>query len=65
MRLIENEMFVEQLALTEASYVTTRLLQRFDAIENCGPLDKEPKHALTLTSCPADGVVVRLHEAKA
>ena len=52
----------QQFAITEASYVIIRLLQRFDGIEN---LDHEPTtHNLTLTSCPGSGVKVRLHEAK-
>jgi cytochrome P450 len=54
----------QQFALTEASYVTVRMLQRFDAIDD-GPLAKGPvRHGLTLTSCPADGVKVRLHVAE-
>ncbi|KAI9859465.1 MAG: hypothetical protein M1830_006301, partial [Pleopsidium flavum] len=52
-----------QFALTEASYVTVRLMQRFDKIEN---LETEPlvKHNLTLTNCSATGVKIRLHEAE-
>ncbi|KAH8744982.1 cytochrome P450 [Diaporthe sp. PMI_573] len=52
----------QQFALTESSYVTVRLLQRFDAIEN---LDRDPvpKQHLTLTSCSANGVKVRMHAA--
>ena len=53
----------EQFALTEASYVTVRLLQRFDGIVNCDPAT-ETTHGLTLTSCPGNGVKVRLHAAK-
>ena len=52
----------EQFALTESSYVIVRLLQRFDAVQNCDP-NPVPVHNLTLTSCPADGVKVRLREA--
>ena len=53
----------QQFALTEAGYVLVRLLQRFDNIENhCLPRD-EMRYNLTLTSCPADPVLVRLHEA--
>jgi len=50
----------QQFALTEASYVTVRLLQRFDKIEN---LETDPvvRHNLTLTNCSANGVKVRLH----
>ncbi|KAI9871006.1 MAG: hypothetical protein M1830_003538 [Pleopsidium flavum] len=53
----------QQFALTEASYVTVRLMQRFDKIEN---LETEPlvKHNLTLTNCSATGVKIRLHEAE-
>ena len=48
----------QQFALVEASFVIVRLLQRFDDIQN---LDAEPEtHRLTLTSCPGNGVKVRL-----
>ena len=52
----------QQFALTEASYVTVRLLQRFDKMEN---LETDPivKHNLTLTNCSGNGVKVRLHVA--
>lgn len=52
----------QQFALTESSYVTVRLLQRFDAIEN---MEQDPvvKQHLTLTSCKAGGVKVRMHVA--
>lgn len=53
----------EQFALTEASYVTVRLIQRFDRMENLDP-ELAPKHNLTLTSCSAAGVQVKLHEAR-
>ncbi|KAI0407177.1 cytochrome P450 [Xylaria palmicola] len=52
----------QQFALTEASYVIVRLLQRFDAIENLDT-DTEPTHNLTLVNNPFKGVQVRLHEA--
>jgi cytochrome P450 len=52
----------QQFALTESSYVTVRLLQRFDAIENL-ERDPVPKQNLTLTSCSANGVKVRMHVA--
>ena len=52
----------EQFALTEASYVLVRLLQRFDGIENLDHV-KTATHNLTLTSCPGNGVKVRLHAA--
>ena len=54
----------EQFALTEASYVMVRLLQRFDAIQNLDA-SNEALHNLTLTDCPAKGVQVRLREADA
>lgn len=52
----------QQFALAESSYVTVRLLQRFDAIEN---LERDPvrKQNLTLTSCSANGAKVRMHAA--
>ena len=53
----------EQFSLTEASYVIVRMLQRFDAIENC-ETETVVKHNLTLTSCSGTGVKVRLREAK-
>ena len=51
----------EQFALTEASYVIVRLLQRFDKLEN---LETDPvtRHNLTLTNCSGNGVKVRLHQ---
>lgn len=53
----------QQFALTEASYVTVRMLQKFDKIEN---LETDPviRHRLTLTSA-AEAVNVRLHAATA
>lgn len=53
----------QQFALTEAGYVVARLLQRFDRAEACGG-DGPLKHGLTLTDCPAEGVRVRLREAR-
>jgi cytochrome P450 len=52
----------QQFALTESSYVTIRLLQRFDKMEN---LETDPvvRHNLTLTNCSALGVKVRAHVA--
>lgn len=48
----------------KASYVTVRMLQRFDRIENRDPTG--PKHHLTLTDCPGgEGVKVVLHAAEA
>ncbi|TKA70924.1 hypothetical protein B0A49_06300, partial [Cryomyces minteri] len=61
----------QQFALTEASYVVVRLLQRFDAVEAAGPrpagfgTQAEVVTAnLTLTSCPQEGVRVRLRAAR-
>lgn len=53
---------LEQFALTEVSYVTVRLLQRFDIIKN---EDSQPivKHNVSLTSSPYPGVNVVLHLA--
>ncbi|KAL2072294.1 hypothetical protein VTL71DRAFT_11637 [Oculimacula yallundae] len=50
----------QQFALTESSYVTVRLLQRFDKLEN---LDTDPiiRHNLSLTNCSGNGVQVRVH----
>ncbi|KAK5690438.1 hypothetical protein LTR97_012306 [Elasticomyces elasticus] len=54
----------QQFALTEASYVTVRLLQRFDAIkaapQPAGPITSN----LTLTNCPGNPVTLRMHAAK-
>lgn len=52
----------EQFALTEASYVTVRLMQRFDQMVNREP-ETVVRHNLTLTSCSGNGVKVQLHEA--
>lgn len=52
----------QQFALTEAGYVLVRLLQRFDQIEDVNA-DQKPRWGLTLTSCPADVVTVRMHQA--
>lgn len=53
----------QQFALTEAGYVLVRLLQRFDKIEDVYP-ERKIRYGLTLTSCPADLVTVRMHEAE-
>ncbi|KAG8167723.1 hypothetical protein KVR01_003412 [Diaporthe batatas] len=52
----------QQFALAESSYVTVRLLQRFDALES---MERDPvaRQHLTLTSCKAYGVNVRMHAA--
>lgn len=52
----------QQFALTEAGYVLVRLLQRFDGIEDVYP-ERMVRYGLTLTSCPADPVTVRMHAA--
>jgi cytochrome P450 len=62
----------QQFALTEAGYAVVRLLQRFDKLDGRGnswePVEKGGygfvRQAVTLTSCPADGVKLRLREAK-
>ncbi|KAL4958503.1 cytochrome P450 [Aspergillus filifer] len=54
----------QQFALTEAGYVLVRLLQRFDAIEDCFP-SREISYGLAMTLAPGDPVTVRLHEAEA
>ncbi|KAG4423407.1 hypothetical protein IFR04_003511 [Cadophora malorum] len=50
----------QQFALTESSYVTVRLLQRFDTLEY---LETDPiiRHNLSLTDCSGNGVKVRMH----
>ncbi|KAL1849183.1 hypothetical protein Daus18300_013340 [Diaporthe australafricana] len=52
----------QQFALAESSYVTVRLLQRFDAMEY---LETDPviRQNLTLTTCSGNGVKVRMHAA--
>jgi cytochrome P450 len=59
----------QQFALTEAGYVIVRLAQRFESIVGEGNTWEEGnmgfvRHAVSLTGCPADGVKVRLKEAK-
>ena len=51
----------QQFALTEVGYVLTRLIQKFDRMENCEDLG-EPIHHYSVTSAPKQ-VLVRLHEA--
>lgn len=53
----------QQFALAEASYVTVRLLQRFEELESM-ETDPVVRHNLTLTTCSGNGVKVRLREAK-
>ena len=56
----------QQFALVEASYLLVRLLQQYDSIE---PFDRadmaKMRKGMGLTMWPADGVKVRLHQAKA
>jgi cytochrome P450 len=52
----------QQFALMRASYVLVRLLQRFDTIEDMHS-EREIRYGVSLTSCPADPVTVRLHQA--
>ncbi|KAK5107427.1 hypothetical protein LTR62_001288 [Meristemomyces frigidus] len=56
----------QQFALTEASYVVVRLLQRFDAIEPGVNELQAGGHTsdLGLTNAPAQKVRLRLHEAR-
>ncbi|MCJ1335542.1 hypothetical protein MMC09_000814 [Bachmanniomyces sp. S44760] len=52
----------QQLALTEASYVTVRLMQTFDKIESTdGQQQQQPwMELMTLTCCSKNGVKVKL-----
>lgn len=55
----------QQFALTEASYVVVRMLQKFDKIEpGKHELEGESLSNMNLTNCPAKLVTCRLHEAK-
>jgi len=61
----------QQFALTEAGYTIVRLTQRFEKIESAGNTWDAPaeggqgfiRHNLSLTTCPADGVKLRMKEA--
>ncbi|GAB1203803.1 hypothetical protein APSETT445_002443 [Aspergillus pseudonomiae] len=53
----------QQFALINTSYVLVRLLQRFDSIEDVYP-NRQIRYGVTLTSCPADRVTVRMHQAE-
>ncbi|KAF2095752.1 cytochrome P450 [Rhizodiscina lignyota] len=53
----------QQFALTEAGYVTVRLLQRFDMIDGSAVAGREILWYLNLTGRPFAGVPLRLHEA--
>ncbi|KAL6149689.1 hypothetical protein ACJQWK_02637 [Exserohilum turcicum] len=62
----------QQFALTEAAYTVVRLAQRFEKIESAGNLwdgstkggSDHIKHNLSLTTCPAGGVKLRMKEAR-
>jgi cytochrome P450 len=55
----------QQFALTEASYVVVRLLQRFDKLVPAeGQLEDPVRSRLTLTSCPALPVTMKMRVAK-
>ena len=53
---------VEQYALTEASFVVVKILQRYDAIEALDMTGKIKK-GLSFTLKPGDGVKVKMHRA--
>jgi len=53
----------QQFALTEAAYVTVRLLQKFDKIDGSEMSGLPCDWNLTLTGRPRYGVNVRLHVA--
>jgi cytochrome P450 len=61
----------QQFALTEAGYTIVRLTQKFARIESAGNTWDAPakgglgivRHNLSLTTCPADGVKLRMKEA--
>jgi len=56
----------QQLALTTASYVVVRLLQRFERVEGTAEELSAPElHNLTLTACPHQGPFVSLTKAAA
>jgi cytochrome P450 len=54
----------QQYAMTEASYLTVRLVQAFDEVEWARESRKVGK-GFTLTMCPLEGTPVRLRRAKA
>jgi cytochrome P450 len=62
----------QQFALTEAGYVLVRLCQRFEEVQGVGNTWEDPKDGgmgytrfkVTLTGMPADGVKVRMKEAR-
>lgn len=56
----------QQFALTEASYVVVRLLQKFDKLElPASEIEEQVTSNLTLTSCPGRPVKLKMHVAKA
>jgi cytochrome P450 len=52
----------QQFALTEAGFVTVRMLQKFESIQ--GQNTDGARHNLTLTSCPAAGAKLKIKVAK-
>jgi hypothetical protein len=54
----------QQFALTEAGYVTVRLLQKFDGIDGSAMRGLPVDWTLTLTGRPKYGVKVKLHAAE-
>lgn len=62
MRAITHIYFPEQYALTEAGYLTVRILQRFDEIQPVDDLARIPQF-VTVTLEPTKGVNVRLRAA--
>lgn len=52
----------QQLAVTEASYVISRMVQRFDKLENMDPTDHVVYHS-TITNKSGTGVTVRMHQS--
>ncbi|KAJ5890297.1 Cytochrome P450 E-class CYP52 [Penicillium tannophilum] len=53
----------QQFALMRSSYVLVRLLQKFDKVEDVHS-EREIRYGVSLTSCPADPVTVRLRQAE-
>ena len=52
--------YIEQFALTEASFLLVRMLQRFERIEPAVPGETEIKKDFGMAMKAADGVGVRL-----
>jgi hypothetical protein len=55
----------QQFALTQAAYVTVRLLQNFDKLDGSAHMGDINRWLLTLTGRPKDGTKLRLHKATA